>query len=100
MSKQKRGSQFGIWHLNFVISLLPTAFGHARNQPLVGRFAEAYPAQAELSHIAVLSAATETPPHHARFKFRRSFGFCDLRFCRHVSNLKLKALLTRKINPS
>jgi len=50
----------------FIFNFLsPTAFGHAGNQALIGRFAEAYPAQSELSHIAMLSAATETPPHHA-----------------------------------
>lgn len=52
--------------LMFISNFLsPTAFGHAGNQSLIGRFAEAYPAQSELSHIAMLSAATETPPHHA-----------------------------------
>jgi len=52
--------------LMFIFNFLsPTAFGHAGNQSLIGRFAEAYPAQSELSHIAMLSAATETPPHHA-----------------------------------
>jgi len=96
MSKQKRGSQFGIWHLNFVISLLPTAFGHARNQPLVGRFAEAYPAQAELSHIAVLSAATETPPHHARFKFRRFVWILRFALLSPCFKFKIKSFINPK----
>src|SRR5215212_1701971 len=64
-------------------SLLPTRLFDARNQPLVGRFAEANAAQTKLAIDRTRPAAHLTAPHEPRSKLRLPLGHGDFRFTGH-----------------
>src|SRR5215469_2560944 len=51
---------------SFIIKL-PAGFGHARDQPVEGAFAEGHARAAELAQVAVTASAHRAAVHHARW---------------------------------
>ena len=60
-----------------ILLKLPRRLLNARDHAFVGEFAETDAAEVEVSHVSVLSSATEATSNHARLEFRLSFRSDD-----------------------